>query len=165
MELTPRLSLPTLVPGQAQKEIFHNEALQLLDCVVAGAIEEPARNDPPASAAVGQAYLVGAAPTGDWTQYPGHVASYGSGGWRFVAPVFGLALVEKSSGLAAVFGSAGWETGVIRASRVVIDGQQVVGSQAAGIADPAGGVTIDAEARSAITEMLSALRQHGLIST
>ena len=38
MEFTPRLSLPTLIPGQAQKELFHNEALQVLDFLVAGAV-------------------------------------------------------------------------------------------------------------------------------
>ncbi len=39
MSATPRLSLPFIVPGQAQKELFHNEALQLLDVLVAGAVE------------------------------------------------------------------------------------------------------------------------------
>ena len=35
MNGTPRLSLPFLSPGQAQKEFTHNEALQILDAVVA----------------------------------------------------------------------------------------------------------------------------------
>ncbi len=165
MEFTSRLSLPTLAPGQAQKELFHNEALQLLDFVVAGAIEEPARNDPPQSPAAGRTFLVGDSPTGEWSQYAGHLACYGSGGWRFVAPVSGLAVVDKSTGLVAAYTAAGWEAGVVRASRLLIDGQQVVGARAAAIADPAGGATIDTEARSAIAEMLSALREHGLISS
>ena len=45
---TPRLSLPFLSVGQAQKEFTHNEALQTLDVLVAGAIEEPPRATPPA---------------------------------------------------------------------------------------------------------------------
>lgn len=164
MELTPRLSLPTLIPGQAQKEFFHNEALQLLDCTVAGAIEEPARSDPPPAPVPGQTYLISGSPIGDWSAYPDHIASFGLGGWRFVAPVIGLGFIEKSTGRMAVYGTAGWETGVVRASQIIVDGQQVVGARAAAIADPAGGTTVDAEARSAITEILSALRQHGLIS-
>ncbi len=164
MELTPRLSLPTLIPGQAQKEFFHNEALQLLDCAVAGAIEEPARSDPPQAPVPGQTYLVSGSPTGEWSGYPDHIAAFGAGGWRFVAPVVGLTFVEKTSGTLAVYGTAGWEIGVVRASRVNVDGQQVVGARAPAIADPAGGTTVDLEARSAIAGLLSALRQHGLIS-
>jgi hypothetical protein len=164
MEFTPRLSLPTLIPGQAQKELFHNEALQVLDFLVAGAVEESARNDPPSSPNPGQAWLVGSAPTGDWSQYPEHIAAFGAGGWRYVAPVEGLAVLDKSSGTVAAFGSGGWETGAVRASRVIIDGRQVVSTQAGALADPFGGSTIDAEARSVITEILVALRHHGLIS-
>lgn len=165
MDLTPRLSLPTLIPGQAQKELFHNEALQLLDCLVAGAIEEPARNDPPAAPAPGQAYLVGSSPTSEWAQYPHHIAAFSAGGWRFVVPVEGMAVIDKSSGLPVSYGPSGWEVGALRASRILIGGQQVVGPQEAAIAEPAGGTTVDLEARSTITAMLSALRQHGLIST
>jgi hypothetical protein len=140
-------------------------ALQLLDSIVAGAIEEPPRNDPPLSPAPGQAYLVGTDPTGDWLDYPDHIAAFSVAGWRFVAPIVGLCLTDKSTGNLAVFRTGRWELGVLRGSRIIIDGQQVVGAQAAAIADPAGGATTDLEARSAIADILSALRQHGLISS
>jgi hypothetical protein len=48
---------------------------------------------------------------------------------------------------------------------VKVGGQQVVGSQAAAIASPSGGATVDAEARTAIDAILAALRAHGLIGT
>jgi len=38
MAATPRLSLPFLSVGQAQKEFTHNESLQTLDALVAGAL-------------------------------------------------------------------------------------------------------------------------------
>ncbi len=41
MNASQRLALPFILPGQAQKELFHNEALQTLDLVVAAAVEEP----------------------------------------------------------------------------------------------------------------------------
>ena len=47
MSSTTRLHLPFLSAGQAQKEFSHNEALQALDFLVAGAVEEGPRNDPP----------------------------------------------------------------------------------------------------------------------
>jgi len=47
---------------------------------------------------------------------------------------------------------------------VVVSGTQVVGSQASSIANPAGGVTIDLQARAAVMAILNALRGHGLIA-
>jgi hypothetical protein len=46
---------------------------------------------------------------------------------------------------------------------VFIRGEQVVGARQAAIATPAGGATVDAEGRASITQILAALRQHGLI--
>ena len=164
METTERLGLPLLAPGQAQKELTHNEALQLLEILVAAAIEEPARNSPPTAPAPGSCYLVGSAPTGAWAQYANHLAAFTSAGWRFVAPAAGMAAMVKSNGLVASYSGSAWETGTIRAGRVLVDGLQVVGARASAVADPAGGSVVDAEARSALAQILSALRLHGLIA-
>ena len=88
-----------------------------------------------------------------------------SAGWRFLAPVDGLSAVIQSSGLRAEYRSGGWETGIVRAERIEIASEQVVSSQAAAIASPAGGTTIDAEARTVIDLVLTALRHHGLIAS
>lgn len=165
MNSTDRLSLPLLIAGQAQKELFHNEALQTLDTLVAAAVEDAPANDPPQSPSSGDCYLIGDAPSGEWSQFPGHVAAFGSGGWRYIAPRDGMAVFVKASGLIAAYRAGAWEIGIARASRLMVNGMQVVGSQAGAIADPAGGTIIDAEARAAVSEMLAALRQHGLIST
>ena len=69
----------------------------------------------------------------------------------------------KSTGVWANFRAGAWEFGLLRGSGVMIGGVQVVGSRAAPIASPAGGTTIDAEARATIDQMLNALRNHGLI--
>ena len=45
-----------------------------------------------------------------------------------------------------------------------VDGLQVVGSRGAAIPTPTGGGTVDAEARTAIGSILSAMRTHGLIA-
>lgn len=45
-----------------------------------------------------------------------------------------------------------------------VDGVKVVGAQSGAITDPTGGSTVDAEARTAIGSILSALRSHGLIA-
>lgn len=46
-----------------------------------------------------------------------------------------------------------------------VDGVQVVKEQQAAITNPTGGATIDSQARTAITSILTALRAHGLIQT
>jgi hypothetical protein len=164
MEATERLELPMIAPGQAQKELFHNEALHLLEAVVAGAVEELERNDPPPSPVAGTCYLVGANPTGDWSTHARHLAAFSGAGWRFVAPVVGLNVMVKNSGSTATYMPGGWEVGILRASQLVVEGEQVIGARAAAIADPAGGSLIDSEARIAVAGILSAMRQHGLIA-
>lgn len=45
-----------------------------------------------------------------------------------------------------------------------VDGIKVVGSRGSAITDPTGGSTVDAQARTAIGQILTALRGHGLIA-
>jgi len=163
MNGTPRLSLPFLSPGQAQKEFTHNEALQILDAVVAGAAVEGPRSDPPVSPSIGAAYIVGSAPTGAWTGNSKCVASYTAGGWRFINPLDGMTLYVKSEGTTACFRGGAWEVGLVRGSQVIVNGQQVVGARGSAIVPASGGTTVDVEARAVIDGILGALREHGLI--
>jgi hypothetical protein len=165
MSGTPRLALPFLSAGQALKEFFHNEALQTLDILVAAAIEEPPRAAPPSSPALGVAYIVTASPTGAWAGEAGNVAAYTSGGWRFVAPTEGMSAYVKSTGVWATYRAGAWEFGNVRGSSLVLGGVKVVGAQGSAIADPSGGTTIDSQARTALGQILAALREHGLIAT
>lgn len=128
-------------------------------------MEEPPRDTPPASPLVGACFIVGSAPTDDWTSFAGHLAAYTAGGWRFSAPVEGMAAHILSTQTTAAYRNGAWEIGVIRADSLVVAGEQVVGPRGAAIPDPAGGATLDAEARSAIGAILAALRQHGLIGS
>ena len=164
MAVTPRLSLPFLSVGQAQKEFSHNESLATLDALVAGAVEGPPRSDPPASPVLGASYIVGDAATGPWVGKSQSVAAWTIGGWRFMAPCEGMELCERTSGAKAVFRNGAWEIGNLRGSALVIDGQQVVGPRAAAIESPAGGSIVDAESRATIEVILDTLRQHGLIA-
>lgn len=163
MSSTPRLALPFLSVGQAQKEIFHNEALQLLDALVAAAVSEPPRNDPPPSPTVGSCYLVAGTPTGAWVGKPQCVAAYSTGGWRFIAPVEGMTVYVASDDVWATYRAGAWEVGPIRGSSLIVAGEQVVGSRGAAIASPSGGTNVDSQGRSAIDQILAALRLHGLI--
>lgn len=165
MQTSQRLALPFILPGQSQKELFHNEALQALDTIVAAAVEEGPRNDPPSPAANGSCYIVGSAPTGAWSGRAGNLAAYSSAGWRFVAPTEGLRAWVKSLAVFALYRVGSWEIGTVRGSALNIGGQQVVAARAAAIANPTGGTTIDLPARDAILAILAALRGHGLIAS
>src|SRR3954471_9344572 len=120
MSGTPRLSMPFLSVGQAQKELFHNEALQVLDTVVAAAVIETPRNDPPASPVEGSCYIVATAPTGAWSGNGQNLATYTGGGWRFVAPLDGMAAYVISANLWATFCAGLWEMGAVRGSSLIL---------------------------------------------
>lgn len=162
---TPRLGLPFLSAGQAQKEFTHNEALQTLDFLAAAAIEEGPRADPPASPLVGACYIVGTSPTGAWAGKSQSLAGYTSGGWRFISPIEGMSAYVKTSGTWANYRTGAWELGTLRGSSLVVGNQQVVGGRGVQIASPTGGTTSDSQARTTIDQILAALRNHGLIET
>jgi len=165
MDQTARFALPFLVPGQVQKEWYHNEGLQRIDMLLSATVEAPPLNDPPADPIAGQCFLVGDSPTGDWSGQPGAIAGFSDGGWRFVAPPEGVRLLDRTSGETMLRLNGAWEAGVVRAREVQVGGQTVLAGRQAPIETPSGGAMIDAEGRSAISAILSALRAHGLIET
>jgi hypothetical protein len=165
MSGSARLNMPFLIPGQAQKEFFHNEALQTLDLVAAAAVEEGPRSDPPATPALGSCYIVGSSPTSEWAGKSNCLAGYTSGGWRLIQPLEGMSAYVKATGTWASYRAGAWELGKVRGASLVLDGLQVVGARQAAISEPTGGANVDAEARGAVSQILAALRQHGLIES
>ncbi len=141
-----------------------NESLQTLDCLVAGAVEEPPRDDPPTSPVIGQCYITAAAPTGAWAGNPLCLAAYTSVGWRLIAARDGMTFYVRSDSTIAAYRAGVWEVGKVRGSSLLIGGQQVVGGQAAPIPSASGGTTVDSEARAVLDQILAAMRQHGLIA-
>lgn len=164
-ERTARLVLDLLEAGQAQKELHHNEALAALDLCVQASIVAAGGNDPPTSPAAGQCWIVGPAPTGDWAGQAGALAGRTTGGWRFVRPREGLVVWDEARRISVRFSYGSWEEGVLRGDELRVGGERVVGRQAPAIADPDGGMAIDAEARSTLIALLAALRGHGLIAS
>lgn len=160
---TARHKLPLIVPGQAQKEMFHNESLAAIDALLHPAVEAAGIDTPPAAPAEGQSWIVGAAPGGAWAGHAQALASWTEGGWRFCAPVRGMRVTIRTTGLAAEWDGNGWREGELKATRLLIGGNQLVGARQAAIANPVGGTTVDSEARAAVSAMLAALRAHGLI--
>jgi hypothetical protein len=165
MTHSARLGVPNLQAAQAQKEVTVNEGFAILDLVASAAVDGILVDTPPASPSIGACYIVGPSPSGAWEGHALALAGYTAGGWRFVAAIEGLSAFDKASGETAAFKAGAWTKGDLRAAKLSINGDQVVGPRLAAVDDPSGGTTVDTEARSALSALLARLRQHGLIAS
>ena len=141
---TARLDLPLLFAGQAQKEGFVNETSARIDSLLHGAIEAE-QAAPPAVPVDGQMWLVAAGASGAWLGQAGKLAARQAGNWLFVTPRDGMKLLNRASGQEIRY-SGSWKS-------------------AARPALPSGGTTIDAEARTALAAILTALTTAGIVPT
>ncbi len=139
---TARFGLPLLFAGQAQKEAFVNEVTARLDALLHGAFEGEL-SSPPALPLDGQCWLVGSSASGDWAGRAGQIAARQSGNWLFIVPRDGLTLLNRLTGQYQHFLGT-WKMAPRPAS-------------------PSGGSTIDAEARLAISAIVTALTVAGII--
>lgn len=164
MSSTARLNLPHLVPGQMQKEVTHNEALERLELAVQPVAIAIGTTAPPSDASLGDLHVVRSGASGAWAGRDAQLAMMGSGGWIFLSPFEGLQVSLMSGGVRR-FQSGSWQIPAHRGPVEDAAGNPVVGQQQSPIASPTGGGTQDSEARAAIADILSALRSHGLIAT
>jgi hypothetical protein len=165
MDTTARIALPLIAPGQAQKEMTHNEALAALDLAVQAGVVAAKMDAPPTEPVPGECWIVGDAPAGAWAGHAGALAGWTAAGWRFVAPREGMAAWSEADAMSWTYRAGLWRKGELRGASVRVGGRQVVGDQAAAIAGPTGGATVDAQARATLAAVLAALRAHGLIAT
>lgn len=163
-ETSARFGLPFLQPGQAQKELYHNEALARLELAVQASVVAVGVDIPPSTPAVGDCWIVGTSPIGAWAGAAGQIAGWTTGGWRLVEPTEGMTVWNAATGTMAQHVAGSWSVGAVRCDRVLAGGNQVIGARQPAIADAVGGTTIDAEARGAIAAILTAMRSHGLLA-
>lgn len=149
-ESSARLGLRLLVPGQAQKEMIHNEALTMIDIALAAQVVAAGVTTPPADPAEGDCWIVGGGATGAWAGHEDAIAGWTAGGWRFVTPREGLSAWDADTGAVARFRDGAWRI------------REPLGQPVDAIDEPAGGSTVDNEARTAISAILMALQHFGL---
>ncbi|MDO7834944.1 DUF2793 domain-containing protein [Sphingobium sp. HBC34] len=165
MDMTPRWALPLLFAGQAQKEIFHNEALTVIDALLHGRVESADSATPPGAPVAGQCWIVAAGASGAWAGQAGAIACWSAGGWRFLTPRAGMRVDVADRGHALFHDGAEWRDAAIRGDGLYLDGNRLVTTRQAAIADPSGGTVIDVEGRATMAAILTALRAHGLIGS
>lgn len=141
-DASPRFALPLLHAGQAQKEVFVNEALMLSDalmhCLVLGEA-----NAPPENPLENDAWIVAQNAIGAWAGQEDSVALRRGAGWAFVTPRDGLRVFDASRGAEMLF------FGFWRKASLPVE--------------PLGGTSVDGEARTAISDLVSALQALGIL--
>jgi hypothetical protein len=140
---SPRLSLPFLFAGQAQKEATVNEALARLDALVHATVAGR-QAAPPAAPQDGQCWIVAASPTGAWAGKAGTIAAWCGGAWLFAAPTAGMRVWDSGAQHLWTYRTS-WEKQIVPAA-------------------PTGGNVIDAEARTAISALFTRLVAAGVLA-
>lgn len=102
------LGLPYIQPGQDQKHVTHNEAIEMLDLLVQANVAYIG-NTPPGSNAAGDRYIVGTAPTGAWTGHNGQIARWDGVAWQYTSPQEGWLVWVKDVEALYVRKFTSWE--------------------------------------------------------
>ena len=108
MDHTPRLTLPFIMPNQAQKHVTHNEAIQSLDALVQPVVESRTVLTPPATPLAGEAWLVPTGAIGAWSGHAEEIAAWQSGAWSFLDPASGWQVYDRSDKTQLVFDGSAW---------------------------------------------------------
>jgi Protein of unknown function (DUF2793) len=107
---TTILSLPLILPAQAQKHVTHNEALVALDLIVQLAVISRTLTTPPAVPTAGDRYIVAAGAVGAWAGQAGRIALFDETGWQFTQALPGWQAHVLAEGQTAAFDGLVWET-------------------------------------------------------
>ncbi len=164
-DTSPRLGLPLLAAGQAQKEITHNEALTVLDGLVHLSLEARTLAAPPAAPQTGQCWLIPAAATGVWAGRAQQIGQWTSGGWRYSASVAGMIAWSKADGVFGWCDGTAWQWGSWPVGGLRLAGQPMLVPARPAIPAVTGGTVVDIQARDGLLAILQALRAHGLIQS
>jgi hypothetical protein len=162
MPATPRLALPLIAAGQAQKDVTHNEAVLALDRLVALVVASRSLTVPPATPPSGACYIVPSAGGAAWGHPAGTLMYWQDSGWLAASPRDGqIVLLDDEEVMLVRHGDwqARWPT-----AGLTINGRTLLAATPAMIVPPSGGGTVDSEARATLTSLLTALQQQGIIS-
>lgn len=143
LSVSPHFELPFLFAGQAQKELFVNEAMARVDALL-HPIAEGFASAPPAAALDGQCWFVSEGAAGDWRGRDGQLAIFTAGRWLFIRPCEAMLVFDRSARQYRQFN------------------EEWVGLSAPAL--PTGGATVDTQARAAIGDILATLASFGIIS-
>lgn len=85
-----------------------NQNLRAIDALMQPVVLDKDLATPPASPAIGDAYIVGAAATGAWSSKENQIAVYYSTGWGFYVPKRGWRVFVDDEGIDCRFNGTAW---------------------------------------------------------
>lgn len=133
-----------MLSGQSQKEFYVNEALLRADIAVQCVVVAET-NAPPPSPLEGQAWLVGANPTSNFSGRARAIAGFSASGWRYVQPSEGFRIFDLQKGAFRVFRGGEWRSASVPDA-------------------PNGGASVDSEARAVLAQLLQRLTDVGIFT-
>ena len=80
-DISANLSLPFILPSQAQKHVTFNEGMRRLDTLVQLTVLAVDQTAPPVTPNDGDRYIVATGATGDWAGHEGDIAVLEETGW------------------------------------------------------------------------------------
>jgi len=107
-QTSPVLSLPMLMPSQAQKHITHNAALLILDAVSQLSVKALSLSTPPEQPDPGDRYIVAAPGSGAWAGHGNELALWDGISWAFFPPRTGWQAHLEPAGRALRFDGSLW---------------------------------------------------------
>ncbi len=108
MVATVKLGLELISASQSQKEVTYALAMNRLDVIVQGRVLSANFSNPPTTPAEGDAYIIGASPTGVWASKANQIAYYYGGGWYYMPPVSGMRLRVLDVGAYYYYNGSAW---------------------------------------------------------
>ena len=106
---TPKLGLPYIDQGQAQKEVTHNQALKFLDGLVQLSVKDRSTTAPPGSPIEDDRWIIPAGATGVWSGRTNQIALWTDGAWAYFAPLPGWVCFIEAEGV-VVFANNAWQS-------------------------------------------------------
>jgi hypothetical protein len=106
---SPLLSLPYLLPSQAQKHVTHNQALDLLDFLVQPVAEAVDALVPPDAPEEGRLWALGAPAEGAWQGQDLTLASWRNGAWLHLMPQPGWTVFSRADNALLSYDGGGWQ--------------------------------------------------------
>ncbi len=108
-DTSQRLSLPYIMPGQAQKHVTHNEAVRALDSLVHASVSARNVTTPPSTIANGDYVLIGDSAADAFAGKDNQLAGFVDGAWMFYPPVQGLIVNIEDEAASVIWRGVAWE--------------------------------------------------------
>lgn len=108
METSPNITLPYIMPSQAQKHVTHNEAIRMLDSLVQLAVVSASLSTPPIAPDEGTRYIVADNAVGAWQGHEQKLAAYADGAWLFFPPKEGWLVWDTETATSLIYADSLW---------------------------------------------------------